>query len=113
LCGELLRAWSSSLKRETAEAYVVVATFPDAPEQGCLAASLAGMGRRAANMSELVALMTFGQLAKDSKSNGPSGSLLQRRMVMAQRIKNVVLVHGAFADGSGWEPVANILMNDG
>jgi hypothetical protein len=47
LCGELLRAWSSSLKRETAEAYVVVATFPDAPEQGCLAASLAGMGRRA------------------------------------------------------------------
>jgi pimeloyl-ACP methyl ester carboxylesterase len=34
-------------------------------------------------------------------------------MVMAQHIKNVVLVHGAFADGSGWEPVANILMNDG
>jgi pimeloyl-ACP methyl ester carboxylesterase len=28
-------------------------------------------------------------------------------------IKNVVLVHGAFADGSGWEPVANILKNDG
>src|SRR6202158_4856972 len=71
------------------------------------------MGRRAANMAELVALMTFGQLAKDTKSNGPSGSLLQRRMVMAQRIKNVVLVHGAVADGSGWEPVANILMNDG
>src|SRR3984893_890052 len=34
-------------------------------------------------------------------------------MVMAQRIKNVVLVHGAFADGSGWEPVANILKDDG
>ncbi len=32
---------------------------------------------------------------------------------MAQRIKNVVLVHGAFADGSGWEAVANILKNDG
>src|SRR5277367_5497952 len=32
---------------------------------------------------------------------------------MRQRIKNVVLVHGAFADGSGWEPVANILKNDG
>jgi hypothetical protein len=29
---------------------------------------------------------------------------------MTQRIKNVVLVHGAFADGSGWEAVANILM---
>src|SRR6201997_4652789 len=28
-------------------------------------------------------------------------------------IKNVVLVHGAFADGSGWEPVANILKNEG
>src|SRR3984885_992638 len=34
-------------------------------------------------------------------------------MVMAQHIKNVVLVHGAFADGSGWEVVANILMSDG
>src|SRR6266478_4539133 len=28
-------------------------------------------------------------------------------------IKNVVLVHGAFADGSGWEAVANTLKNDG
>jgi pimeloyl-ACP methyl ester carboxylesterase len=34
-------------------------------------------------------------------------------MVMAQQIKNVVLVHGAFADGSGWEAVAHILLNDG
>jgi pimeloyl-ACP methyl ester carboxylesterase len=32
---------------------------------------------------------------------------------MAQQIKNVVLVHGAFADGSGWESVALILKNDG
>ncbi len=32
---------------------------------------------------------------------------------MRQNIKNVVLVHGAFADGSGWEAVANILKNDG
>src|SRR6202789_1414102 len=32
---------------------------------------------------------------------------------MKEHIKNVVLVHGAFADGSGWEPVANILKNDG
>jgi pimeloyl-ACP methyl ester carboxylesterase len=30
-----------------------------------------------------------------------------------QRIKNVVLVHGAFADGSGWEAVASILKRDG
>jgi pimeloyl-ACP methyl ester carboxylesterase len=33
--------------------------------------------------------------------------------VMTQQIKSVVLVHGAFADGSGWEPVATILKNDG
>jgi pimeloyl-ACP methyl ester carboxylesterase len=33
--------------------------------------------------------------------------------VMKEHIKNVVLVHGAFADGSGWEAVANILKNDG
>ena len=28
-------------------------------------------------------------------------------------IKNIVLVHGAFADGSGWDAVANILEKDG
>jgi pimeloyl-ACP methyl ester carboxylesterase len=28
-------------------------------------------------------------------------------------IKNVVLVHGAFVDGTGWEAVYNILKNDG
>ncbi len=27
--------------------------------------------------------------------------------------KNIVLVHGAFADGSGWKPVADILRKDG
>jgi len=31
----------------------------------------------------------------------------------AAPIKNVVLVHGAFADGSGWEAVAKILEKDG
>jgi pimeloyl-ACP methyl ester carboxylesterase len=34
-------------------------------------------------------------------------------MAMKQHIKNVVLVHGAFADGAGWEAVATILVNDG
>src|SRR5580698_8518135 len=43
----------------------------------------------------------------------PSGSLPQRRMVVKQQIKNVVLVHGAFADGSGWKRVADILKGDG
>lgn len=28
-------------------------------------------------------------------------------------VKNVVLVHGAFADGSGWKPVADVLTHDG
>jgi len=31
----------------------------------------------------------------------------------AEPIKNVVLVHGAFADGSGWRTVADILEHDG
>jgi pimeloyl-ACP methyl ester carboxylesterase len=31
----------------------------------------------------------------------------------AEPIKNVVLVHGAFADGSGWRSVADILEHDG
>jgi len=29
------------------------------------------------------------------------------------RTRNIVLVHGAFADGSGWKPVADILTKDG
>jgi len=32
---------------------------------------------------------------------------------VTQHIKNVVLVHGAFADGSGWKRVADILKKDG
>jgi pimeloyl-ACP methyl ester carboxylesterase len=28
-------------------------------------------------------------------------------------VKSVVLVHGAFADGSGWQPIADILLRDG
>ena len=31
----------------------------------------------------------------------------------AESVKNVVLVHGAFADGSGWQRVADILGKDG
>jgi pimeloyl-ACP methyl ester carboxylesterase len=48
-------------------------------------------------------------MALDTPPNSP----LQRRMVMAERIKNAVLVHGAFADGSGWKRVADILKKDG
>ena len=31
----------------------------------------------------------------------------------AESVKNVVIVHGAFADGSGWRKVADILVKDG
>jgi pimeloyl-ACP methyl ester carboxylesterase len=45
-------------------------------------------------------------------------TLLLGRVAVAQSaqpagIKNVVLVHGAFADGTGWEAVAKILEKDG
>lgn len=33
--------------------------------------------------------------------------------VRAESVKNVVIVHGAFADGSGWRQVAAILVKDG
>ena len=45
-----------------------------------------------------------------------AGGTLQSAPVQAASktgIKNVVLVHGAFADGSGWEAVAEILKKDG
>jgi pimeloyl-ACP methyl ester carboxylesterase len=31
----------------------------------------------------------------------------------ANAVKDIVLVHGAFADGSGWKPIADILRKDG
>src|SRR5277367_1369608 len=37
----------------------------------------------------------------------------QRAVAEPTGIKNVVLVHGAFADGSGWAAVAKILEQDG
>ena len=37
----------------------------------------------------------------------------QKVLAAPTGIKNVVLVHGAFADGSGWEAVAKILEKDG
>ena len=32
---------------------------------------------------------------------------------VAEPVRNVVLVHGAFADGSGWKPIADMLERDG
>ncbi len=41
------------------------------------------------------------------------GSPLIAQTSKSAPVKNIVLVHGAFADGSGWEAVANILKKDG
>ena len=32
---------------------------------------------------------------------------------LAEPVKNIVLVHGAFVDGSGWNPIARILHKKG
>jgi pimeloyl-ACP methyl ester carboxylesterase len=40
-------------------------------------------------------------------------AVLSATSAHATPAKNVVLVHGAFADGSGWKPVADILTKDG
>jgi pimeloyl-ACP methyl ester carboxylesterase len=40
-------------------------------------------------------------------------ALLSAAVARAEPAKNVVLVHGAFADGSGWKPVAELLRQDG
>src|SRR6202167_5015202 len=56
--------------------------------------------------------MVWREDVQHRESTDPSGSLLQRRIIVSQHIKNVVLVHGAFADGSGWKRVADILKND-
>jgi ABC-type glycerol-3-phosphate transport system substrate-binding protein len=45
-------------------------------------------------------------------AGGPLGSA-SAQSASKTGIKNVVLVHGAFADGSGWEAVADILKKDG
>jgi pimeloyl-ACP methyl ester carboxylesterase len=47
---------------------------------------------------------------------GALGALLlwtTARVANAEPLKNIVLVHGAFVDGSGWRPVYDILVRDG
>ncbi|MEI9998923.1 MAG: alpha/beta hydrolase [Verrucomicrobiota bacterium] len=48
--------------------------------------------------SAVAALVAFGAAA----ASAPAGP-----------VKNIVLVHGAWADGSGWKPVYDILLRDG
>jgi len=40
-----------------------------------------------------------------------SGALLAQNK--EHRVRNIVLVHGAWADGSGWKGVYDILVKDG
>jgi pimeloyl-ACP methyl ester carboxylesterase len=42
-----------------------------------------------------------------------TGLVLAMSLPAYAEVKSVVLVHGAFADGSGWKPVADILARDG
>lgn len=42
-----------------------------------------------------------------------SAAALGSQPAVAAPVKNIVLVHGYFADGSGWQPVAKILTRDG
>src|SRR5438874_719877 len=44
---------------------------------------------------------------------GALGASLLCAAASAAPVKNVVLVHGAFIDGSGWWPVYDILVRDG
>src|SRR5271154_3702741 len=69
------------------------------------------IGDRKLIMKKLYAVVTLAAVLMGA------ALLLQRTVRVAAAppsgIKNVVLVHGAFADGSGWEAVFNILTKDG
>ena len=42
-----------------------------------------------------------------------TGAALAASLPAHAAVKTIVLVHGAFADGSGWKPVADILVRHG
>src|SRR5258707_4753714 len=43
----------------------------------------------------------------------PCGALSAQDKNQEHRVRNIVLVHGAWADGSGWKGVYDILVKDG
>jgi pimeloyl-ACP methyl ester carboxylesterase len=50
----------------------------------------------------------------ETKSNtGSTSSVIRTSVVAESPVKNVVLVHGAFADGSGWRALYNVLTKKG
>jgi pimeloyl-ACP methyl ester carboxylesterase len=44
---------------------------------------------------------------------GAASAVIPAQAASAGAVKNIVLVHGAFADGSGWKAVSDILIRDG
>jgi pimeloyl-ACP methyl ester carboxylesterase len=44
---------------------------------------------------------------------GTAGKAAAQGKTVTKGIKNIVIVHGAFVDASGWEPVYKLLVNDG
>jgi hypothetical protein len=42
-----------------------------------------------------------------------TGAMAQDAQPKTAPVKNIVLVHGAWVDGSGWKPVYDILTKDG
>ena len=42
-----------------------------------------------------------------------AGSAIPADALPSGAVKNIVLVHGAFVDGSGWKPIVDILKRDG
>lgn len=42
-----------------------------------------------------------------------AGAAIPAQALPSGAVKNIVLVHGAFVDGSGWKPIVDILQKDG
>src|SRR5271163_2654336 len=66
---------------------------------------ICGVATLAATLMGAILLMGCADFATQERTVGSAAA--------PTGIKNVVLVHGAFADGSGWEAVAEILEKDG
>ena len=62
--------------------------------------------------TRLIRLMTFILFATSISALAQSGDT-KRDNAAAPEVKNIVLVHGAWADGSGWKSVYDILVKDG
>jgi pimeloyl-ACP methyl ester carboxylesterase len=64
-------------------------------------------------MREFYGITTLAALTAATVLLGGIQQVVAAEAAAPSGIKNVVLVHGAFADGSGWEAVAKILEKDG